>query len=223
MAGQSWSEETRRRWKKRKRQEARRARWRRRWRLLWDWIPEVLWRRRQWSRPERGCAEPSYDCTRARVHLSCAGCGVCTCSTSLVIDPESLRRRRITLCSACKTEEKRASLNLRYHSDSPEGIYRQQEKLRAARRKKDWSELSTPIDMSVVRLGEMPEQYAGTAREVLRAFIASDAATATAPAVAASTLQASIRVLGLYSEVYAEVRDGQTVLRRITRDEESTV
>jgi hypothetical protein len=61
----------------------------------------------------------------------------------------------------------------------------------------------------------MPPQYAGVSRATLRAFLDSGYEAATVGGGSAATLNGSIRSLGFAGSVYAEVRSGSAVLRRV--------
>lgn len=98
-----------------------------------------------------------------------------------------------------------------------------QDRLRAARTSRDWSEVTTPINTKTIRPDRMPEQFAGRTRAALRAFVASGASRAEVPDIDPGTLNASINNLGLTDSVYAETRDGTTVLRRIQAAKKSRV
>ncbi len=62
----------------------------------------------------------------------------------------------------------------------------------------------------------MPDQYAGPTRDAVRAMLDSDAEEAVVKGIAAVTLNQSLSATGLDSKLYAETRDGETVLRRIS-------
>ena len=151
------------------------------------------------ERPIRNCANRG-DCRgRRHAHGTCYGCRRQTCSTALIVDPHTLRRARRRLCPDC-----------RWRSETKE-----QTRARDQRRSSDWRLLTDPISTNLIRPGYMSEQFAGPVRSALRAFAESDAATAHVPNRSASELNESIKALGLVTEMYAETRNHQTILRRL--------
>ena len=135
-------------------------------------------------------------------HDFCADCGGYTDSREMRVEEGSLRRRRVFVCSQC-TWHTRPEVRVR------------QEELRRLRTETDWANISDPIAHAAIIPDRMHEQYAGKAREVIRAFSASAFSVATVPDIDPGTLNQSIRTLGLEGSLYAEVRSDETVLRRV--------
>lgn len=117
------------------------------------------------------------------------------------IEEASHRRRLMFVCMECYLAPK-------------ESTSRKQLRLARERTLRDWGVVSTPVNRSSLRGGEMPEQYASTAREAVRAFWDAGFEVATVRGVDDSTLNSAIATLGLQESLYAETRSGETVLRR---------
>jgi hypothetical protein len=136
---------------------------------------------------------------RGHRHDYCVSCSNITCESQLMVDPNTGRRRKQAVCKECRLS-----------------VYRHQDWLRRERRERDWQLLTDPVDDSTLTYHVMPEQYAGPTRATLRAFAQADADAATVAGITAATLNQSIAVLGLQDRMYAEQRDDETVLRRVT-------
>lgn len=130
----------------------------------------------------------------------CFGCGgQKDVSSSLVIDPKTLKRKYIFgLCTACTDER---------------FPYREQQRLRERRTQHDWQRLTDPLNRGAIRPNELPEQYPGQPREAIRAFVDSGAESAVVPGIDVATLSTSLASLGL-KNIYVEQRGHQTVIRR---------
>ena len=172
------------------------------WRLIvsrhridhfWPW-----WSHRKIARraAELGCDRGRF-CDNDRRHGPCHVCGRTTCQRGGYVEPSTLRRRTGYVC--------------RGHSFA---VGPRQTAARADRCRVDWERLTDPVDSSRLALGQLPEQYRGAIRAALRAFVDSDAETAVCVDLDAGDLNASIRTLGL-TEIYAEQRANETVLRRV--------
>jgi hypothetical protein len=83
--------------------------------------------------------------------------------------------------------------------------------LRKERAERDWT-LQASNGITLDR-GPLPAQYPALTREYLRAFLDSDQEFAVVD-VDAATMAQTIGTLGFGAEVYVEIRDEKTVLRR---------
>lgn len=128
----------------------------------------------------------------------CTGCGTPTHERRLRIVATG-QRRVVPYCLDCLLRPDPA-----------------QARLRTQRTQKDWREITDPIAHGLLKPGTMPEQIPSYARAALRAFYESGDPRAVVHDVSANVLDQSIASLGLGSEMYAETRSGETVLRRIT-------
>lgn len=147
-----------------------------------------------------GCVE--HVCRPDMRHGACCGCGRLTDGSTIVIDAKTLKRKKAMQCIHCMLSD-------RSHAE-------RQARLREKRTERDWALLSDPVQTGTIRAEVMPEQYAGKARSAVRAFVASGALTAVVPDLDAASLTNTIGSLGLHGQVYAETRDDQTVLRRVS-------
>lgn len=168
--------------------------------------------------PGRKAVKASRAATRAlcvekfcgvdRKHGRCSDCGDWTCTREQRVEPVSLRRVRPLVCTSCLSwmpgNERRRS---------------EQELLRQQRTERDWAKVSTPIEADALLGDVMPEQYASKARAAVRAFFDAGFDVAAVRDSDSATLNSSIRTLGLEERVYAETRDGVTVLRRSGSDD----
>lgn len=157
-------------------------------------------------RYRRNIARNHYDgCTerwcqgKTHQHEKCHGCGDVTCSRGMAVEPKTLRRRLAPLCFEC-----------RFYSRSSK-----QSELKAARTKRDFEQITTPVVKSAIVPEQMGEQFPGKARTAVRAFVASGAERATVPGLTPAALDDTIAALGLGREIYAEQRGKTTVLRRV--------
>lgn len=139
-------------------------------------------------------------------HRNCSRCNKVTTRRSAWIDPVSLRRRILPICYSCAD-----------HAD------RIQKPHREKRTRKDWSQITTPVNGNVL-VSEMADQYVGVVRDTIRAFSVSEEPFATVEAnVSPGAIQRSIETLGLQNEMYAEQRDDTTVLRRVNKTDKGAV
>lgn len=129
----------------------------------------------------------AFRCMKDRRHGECHECGELSCEWRIRVDPDTLRRRKVHECHSC-------SVSLGRRIDEPE---------RRSRVEADWD------------LG-LDDQFPGISRQILREFILGPDATMLVGDSDPATLNASIAVMGFSSDVYAELRSGRTVLRRVT-------
>jgi hypothetical protein len=153
-----------------------------------------------------GCVD--HICRPDAPHGSCIDCGRVTDSRRLQIDPTTLRCRLMHICDGCVTAE------------SSTRRLNQQERLATQRTLRDWNHVTDPVNTGALRTGVMPEQIPGPTREAIRAFWLSGAAVAVATVSDAATLNNAIATLGLHDDMYAEIRSGEVVLRRLDRKAE---
>lgn len=146
------------------------------------------------------CVESA--CRGQMRHGSCVVCGAWTDGSTIGVEEETLRRRKMYLCTRCLVT-----------SDS---FRERQNQLREMRTKRDWEQVTDPVAHDVLSVS-MPEQYTSKARATVRAFAASDFEFAAANNSDSATLRSSINALGLSNEIYVEVRDGETILRRVVK------
>lgn len=137
----------------------------------------------------------------------CAYCGRKRgVSGRLVVNPISLQRQRMLIC-------RNPSCNDALKNWIGTG--------EARRRRSQWDwEQEHPTVAAKALIGYIPPQYPSVSRATLRAFLDSDLESATvgdSDERDAGSLNGSIRSLGFSSEVFAEIRSGQAVLRRVTR------
>ena len=139
-------------------------------------------------------------CHPDRQHLPCSYCFARTCGRGMRVDPRTLRRRLVPRCDNCSWQ---------WHPED--------EPARTARTQKDWLEITDPLRLDVLRLGEMPEQFPSDVRIALRAFYESREPTAVVDltTVTPASLNQAIANLGLTDYMYAEQRSHQVVLRRL--------
>jgi len=89
---------------------------------------------------------------------------------------------------------------------------------RARRAQYDW-ERQNPEVAPLALIADIPPQYPSVSRATLRAFIDSGEDVATVEnGTNPTALNSSIKSLGFGDRVYAEVRSGQTVLRRVPQE-----
>ena len=167
-----------------------------------EWLLDFFARRNLEKRRCKleNCGDKHILCVAdADAHRKCRTCAHDTTNRTLWIDPVSLKRKIVPMCYLCQ------------HSRNPA-----QERARSERTRKDWSEVTTPVNGAALDTDMMNDQYVGVVREAIRAFAASEDEFATvASAISPSALQNSISVLGLDDKMYAEQRNDTTVLRRI--------
>lgn len=147
------------------------------------------------------CGDRAVFCVSAPAdHRKCRTCSKVTASRRLWVDPATLKRRIVPRCETCSA----------LRED------RHQSELRTKRTRKDWQQITVPINNAVLDTHTMGEQYTGVVRDAIRAFRHSGESFATVTAdVSPSAVQRSIEALGLEKEMYAEQRDQTTVLRRV--------
>lgn len=135
------------------------------------------------------------------------GCSYCTCKATtsrLAVNPLTLQRSRYSLCSSPECKQK----------------LREWEGSGSARRQRaitDW-QYENGITSAYELMNEMPMQYPSLSRATLKAFLDSGQAVATVKGSGERTVAAlngSIKALGFADQVYAEVRSGEAVLRRL--------
>lgn len=160
------------------------------------WLRFKLWLIRPFRKRVPGCADTV--CRPDMPHRPCADCGQLTDSSTIRVEPGTLRRRKVFVCDSH-----------RVRSNSRD------EQLRKERAYKDWREITDPLVDDALRIGQMPEQIPGPTRAALRAFRESGDTRAVVDGINASTLNQSLRALGLDDEMYAETRGNETVLRRV--------
>jgi len=142
----------------------------------------------------------AFACRGHLRHGRCDNCGVITCSSTIGIENSlTLRRKKLYICDPC-------SFDARWKE--------KQKELARQRTLTDWEKVTVPVDGGALTQ-RMPEQYASKARSAVRAFFDAGFDEAVVTGSDVSTLMASARTLGLNEQVYAELRDGETVLRRI--------
>lgn len=147
-----------------------------------------------------GCVE--LVCRRHLRHGSCSDCGRKTDNSQIRIDPKTLKRGKVIVCTEC-------------YIHPPRAVVLQQGRLSQQRTRDDWDKVTDPIDMAAIEADRMPEQLPGRTRAAIRAFLASPSDVAVVPGVGAETLNNSLATLGLSGDVYAETRDNETVLRKV--------
>lgn len=143
-----------------------------------------------------------FDLFRIDVWLrSCQVCGRRASTSTLVVNPRSLRRHYVALCS-------------RRSCSAQIGEWQGQADLRRQRSMADYEHEHGVTDAIDLQRG-MPPQYPSLSRATLRAFLDSQLPVATVAGSDIRALNGSIRRLGFDREVYAEQRSGQAVLRRV--------
>lgn len=140
-----------------------------------------------------------------KVESNCSYCGWRRVRTSiLVVNPIHHNRHYVSLCNSPRCHK-----NLRE--------WEQMGEARLRRSQRDW-ELQHPDQVEYQLTPGMPAQYPSVSRAVLRAFVASgEDAMTVGSGTSVTAINGSIRRLGYTSQVYAEIRSGQTVLRRSPR------
>ena len=135
----------------------------------------------------------------------CSYCATPTKQGRMKVNADTLRRKKVPICSRCQLDPSR-------HFDDSEA--------RQRRTKKDWSEMTTPIETEMLT-DEMGEQYPAKSRAAIRAFMDGGMSRAELRDInSAETIQQSILTLGLGDEMYAETRGDVVVLRRIEQGDE---
>lgn len=162
------------------------------WRTVgWPRLRYHRWQKAQASRP-------------LRIHpRSCVVCKEVITNRRMAVNPETLRRTRVYI-----HDFDFECLPPRWHTWHDE-----QAELRAQRTDGDWERVTTPLKPELLDAGVMPEQYNGDTRSAIRTFLASGVPVAVVKGVSATTLTQSILALSLTDRLYAETRDGSTVLR----------
>ena len=119
-------------------------------------------------------------------HRPCNVCGIPTAESEMKVHPETLRRQRQPHCGSCFSVDLAA-----------------QRSARQSRTRADWER---PI----------PDQYSGPTRDLVRDFINSDALELVVDEYgpSATSINGSLKTLGLGDLAYAELRSGLTVIRR---------
>lgn len=137
----------------------------------------------------------------------CEVCGRQSRHRVLFTHPLHLRRMYANLCR-------------RSHCERAVKAWEGKADARRRRAQMDW-EREHPLVAAADLVSYIPPQYPSVTRATLRRFVDSgeDVATVTGDVVSVGSLNGSIRSLGFSDEVYAELRSGQTVLRRIVREE----
>lgn len=133
---------------------------------------------------------------------SCEVCGHRASTRRVVVYPRTLARGAMRLCNRRGCREKVAA-------------WQGATEARRARAMNDYEHENGIVMPHDLKQG-IPPQYPSISRATLRAFLDSGLIAATvAGSSSPSALQGSIESLGFGNEVYAEVRSGQTVLRRV--------
>lgn len=137
-------------------------------------------------------------------YASCSYCDRRPTTSRMAVNPLTLQRSKHPLCSREECEQK-----LRVWEGAGNS--------RRARAELDWQHengISTSYDLSK----GIPTQYPSLSRATLREFLDSGMPVATVEGAGERTvasLNGSIRTLGFADQVYAEIRSGEAVLRRI--------
>jgi hypothetical protein len=135
----------------------------------------------------------------------CAYCTRVARRKFLVTNPLSLQRQYYVVC-----RRKRCLAALRRWEATADA--------RRRRAQYDWERQHEDV-AALLLIGSIPPQYPSVSRATLRAFLDSGADVATvgarSPDPMARALNSSIRTLGFGGRVFAEIRDGQAVLRRV--------
>lgn len=171
----------------------------------------------RWEEEDRSMEEirdtaPSYpQPRRARLFdyrlvggSTCAYCRRRADARTLVVNPISLQRTYELLCGRRRCRQKLRDWEMNAGTRRERAVW-------------DWQrEHLAPVPPAVLADGMRP-QYRSISRATLREFLDSgvDAATVLTPGISAVTLNGSIKTLGFEAEVFAEVRDGTTTLRRV--------
>jgi hypothetical protein len=143
-----------------------------------------------------------------RCYSTCGYCNRKATTKRLVVSPETLHRYYENMCGRRSCQKK---------LEAWQGAAR----ARRARAQSDWEHEhggAPPLDFSE----GIPVQYPSLSRATLRAFLDSDLEAATVRGAGQRTVSAlngSIRSLGFANEVYAEIRSGEAVLRRVGKKE----
>lgn len=150
---------------------------------------------------DREC-EHGRRCTRPDIkHGRCIDCGQYTEQRTVRIEEGTLKRKLPFVCNE--------------HVFRPiPSVVRRQEELRAQRTAGDWEKVSDPVATDSIQGNHMPEQYDSASRRAVRAFVDAGFDVAAVPNQDVMTLSQTIRTLGLDAQVYAETRNGETILRR---------
>jgi hypothetical protein len=120
----------------------------------------------------------------------------------LITNPLTLRRHKVAVCGRAS-----CARAWREWSDLGNAAY--------VRARVDWDK-QHPEAAAARLVDGIPAQYPSVSRSTLRAFVESDLEDATVEeGSSATTLNGTIDRLGFGDKVYAEIRSGQTVLRRI--------
>lgn len=167
-----------------------------RWQVRFTFIPRTD------RKPVPDCVD-SICFGRVDKHRRCTLCKGLTTSRTMRIDPISKQRKSQPLCSGC---------SLRPSIDQDEQIA-----LQKTRRLEDIEKVTVPAMDSHMDYEQMQDQYASLTRDTIRSMLSSDAEEATVFGIKAQTLNQSLLSTGLDDEMYAETRNGTTVLRRIEK------
>lgn len=174
-------------------------------RLFYLWERFHWWRRygRRIKVPECGesVCSGEYPKESRRNHGRCVECGAVTCRRSGWVDEDG-RRRVSHICDEHFWERKWGTTQWQRRKD---------------RRLNDLTKLTVPPVTDHLVSNTMPDQFAGLTRDAIRAFRDSDESEVLVLKVSASAINASLRSTGLDDEMYAEIRNGETILRRVDR------
>ena len=154
------------------------------------------------ERRVKDCVNTRFCRGRETRHGRCINCGDLTCSRSGYIDDAGRRR----IGSICPQE----NFVINHFTKT-------QTTRRRDRRLADMEAVTVPPENGHMKFASMPDQYAGLTRDAIRSMLTADESEAVVDGIGASTLNASIRSTGLEGSLYAETRDGLTVLRKVDK------
>ena len=135
---------------------------------------------------------------------TCSYCDTRATTSLLAVNPITLQRSKWAVCSSPECVQKLRAWEGAGNS-------------RRSRAQMDWEYergVQSPYDLTK----GIPTQYPSLSRSTLRAFLESGLPAATVEGAGERTVAAlngSIRTLGFADQVYAEIRSGEAVLRRM--------
>jgi hypothetical protein len=142
--------------------------------------------------------------SRGGYKRQCVCCGRMAKSRCIVVAPRTLHRFYEHVCNRKSCQKQLAD-------------WQGTANARRERAKSDWEHengMMSPFDITK----GIPVQYPSLSRATLRAFLDSGLEAATVQGAggrSVAVLNGSIRSLGFADEVYAEIRSGEAVLRRV--------